>query len=435
LKRSLGAVVIGCVALSAGCAAQPARDASPVQNLIAAPAPAGSHSSDSASTVTTTPPPPANIPFDDRVIARINGQPVTMGELMKPLLEAHGLQILTGLVQLDLLKQEARADHAPVSPEDVRHEREMALGKMFKDADAKEQDQLDEAEQKGQTADAEKLRAQISSDREGLLTQYLENQHFSRAEFDLKMEINAYLRKKAERLLTGKITDAMVEKEFNVEYGETRDVRYIQLANMQQVAEARQRLKTEDFGDVAASYSGDARTGNSKLKGMLSGISLQTPGLPKTFKEMAFSVELGQVSETLNLEGHYFILKPEKKYPPKAVKFDKIKDSLRKSMFDRLVQSLMEQLSSNVGQEVVQKLQIEDPILKKQYEQFMSRQQSEIRDRAKMNEQFKKEREAHSLTTQPAATEPAAADSATSAPAATAPASAAPAPAAPAARP
>jgi parvulin-like peptidyl-prolyl isomerase len=359
---------------------------------------------------------------DDRVVARINGQPVTMAELLKPLLEAHGLQILTGLVQLDLLRQEARAEHVPVSAEDVRHEREMTLGKMFKDADAKEQDQLDDAEAKGNTADAEKLRAQISSDREGLLTQYLENQHFSRAEFDLKMEINAYLRKAAERLLTGKVTDAIVETEFNVEYGQTADVRYIQLANMQQVAEARQRLKTEDFGDVAASYSGDART--ARLKGLLPGISRETTGVPAEFKKLAFSLSEGAVSETINLEGHFFIVKLEKLYPPKAVKFDKVKDSLRKSIFDRLVQSAMEQLSSKVGQEVVQKLQVEDPILKTAYDQFMARQQSEIHDRQKMSEALKKEREAHGLTTQPVATEPAATESA---PAATAPAAAAPA--------
>jgi parvulin-like peptidyl-prolyl isomerase len=345
-----------------------------------------------------------------------------MGELLKPLLEAHGLQILTGLVQLDMLKQEARAEHVPVSPDDVRRERETTLGKMFKDADAKEQDQLDEAEAKGNTADAEKLQAQINSDREALLTQYLENQHFSRAEFDLKMEINTYLRKAAERLLTGKITDAMVETEFNVEYGQTADIRYIQLANMQQVAEARQRLKTEDFGDVAASYSGDSRT--ARLKGLLPGISRETPGLPAEFKKLAFSLPEGGVSETTNLEGHYFIVKLEKYYPPKAVKFDKVKDSLRKSMFDRLVQSLMEQLSSKVGQEVVQKLQIEDPILKTAYDQFIARQQSEIRDKQKMSEALKKEREAHGLTTQPATTEPAATESA---PPATAPAAAAPA--------
>ena len=424
MKRVLGAVVIGCAALSAGCASQPGAESGGTQRLSVTPAPASSHTSNTSANTAVDSPSSVGMSADDRIVARINGQPVTMGELLKPLLEAHGLQILTGLVQLDLLKEEARADHAPVSPEDVRQEREMTLGKMFKDADAKEQDQLDEAEAKGNTADADKLRAQITSDREALLTQYLENQHFSRAEFDLKMEINAYLRSKAARLLTGKITDAMVETEFNVEYGETSDVRYIQLANMQQVAEVRQRLKTEDFADVAASYSGDARTGNPKMKGMLSGISRQTPGLPEEFKKLAFSLPVGGVSETLSLGGHFFILKREAKYPPKAVKFDKVKDSLRKSMFDRLVQSLMEQLSSSVGQEVVQKLQVEDPILKTAYDQFMARQKSEISDKQKMSEALKKEREAHGLTTQPATTEPAATESA---PPATAPAAAAPA--------
>ena len=424
MKRTLGAVVIGCVALSAGCSAQPAAQRpSDVQKLTAGPSSAGSSSDPIVTTATSSTPTLASS-SDDRIVARINGQPVTMGELLKPLLEAHGLQILNALMQLDLLKQEARADHYAVTPDDIRHERELTLSRLFKDADAKEQDQLDDAEQKGDKAAVAKLQAQIDADREVLLTEYLENQHFSRAEFELRMEINAYERKKAERLLTGKITDAMVENEFNVEFGETADVRYIELANMQEVAEVRQRLKTESFADVAH-LSRDTRTKDTG--GLMPGISRQTPGLPQTFKDMAFALQPGQVSETLSLNGFYFILKLEKTYPPKAVKFDKVKDSLRKSMFDRLVQSLMGQISSGVSADVVKKLQIDDPILKKQFDELAARQQAEVSDRKVMDEKMKQERAAHALTTLPATTAPTATEPAPTGPVATEPAPAAPA--------
>lgn len=412
MKRALGAVIIGCAALSAGCSQQPGQGTNSVPKLTANPAPTTSPSVAVTTPATASPVPShsAAVPdsSEDRIIARINGEPVTMGELMKPLLESHGLQILTGIVQLDILKQDARRDHVTITADDVRKERELTLGKMFKDADAKEQDQLDAAEAKGDKATAQKLRKQISDDREALLTQYLDNQHFSRAEFDLKMEINTYLRKAAERGLAGKITDAMVEKEFGVEYGETADIRYIELANMQEVADVRQRLKNgEDFGAVAEQMSHDART--APLKGSMPGISRQTPGLPETFKEMAFSLQPGQVSDTLNLNGYYFILKLEQKHAPKAVKFDSVKESLRKSMFDRLVTSVMGRIGDSVGREVVQKLQVEDPILKKQYEDFMARQQQQAMDRQKLAKQLDKERAEQNGTaaTQPAGAAPA----------------------------
>ncbi|HEY2585050.1 MAG TPA: peptidylprolyl isomerase [Tepidisphaeraceae bacterium] len=426
MKRALGAVIIGCVALSAGCSnQQPAQGTGSVPKMTANPAPTTGPSLAVNTPAPASPAAVASASSDDRIIARINGEPVTMAELMKPLLESHGLQILTGIVQLDLLKQEARKDRAPVTADDVRKERELTLGKMFKDADAKEQDQLDAADAKGDKETAEKLRKQISDDREALLIQYLENQHFSRSEFDLKMEINTYLRKKAERLLQGKITDEMVEKEFGVEYGETADVRYIELANMQQVADARQRLKNgQDFGDVAEQISHDART--APLKGLMPGISRQTPGLPETFKEMAFSLQPGQVSDTLNLNGFFFILKLEQKHAPKAVKFENVKESLRKSMFDRLVTSVMGRLSDGLGRDIVQKLQIDDPILKKQYDGFMARQQQQAMDRQKLEKQLDKERAARNAA---AETQPAGAAPANEAAPAAAPAAAAAAPA------
>lgn len=419
MKRALGAVVFGCLAWwLAGCGQQPARGPDAVQKLTATPAP----------TVTPDTAPPAGVASsttdgsrsapslavrsggDDRVVARINGEPITMGELMKPLIASHGLQILNALVQLDYLKQEARKDHATITPDDVRAEREATLARLFKDADAREQDLLDAAEAKGDTAATQKLRATIAADREAFLAQYLENQHFSEAEFDLRIEINTYLRKKAERLLAGKITDEMVEKEFGVEYGETADIRYIQLANMKEVAEARQRLKDgKDFGDIAKEMSHDART--APLKGLLSGISRQSSGLPQTFKDAAFNLQPGEVSDALNLLGFYWIIKLEQKHPPKAVKFDNVKESLRKSMFDRLVIGLIGKLNDSVSRDIVPKLQIEDPTLKAQFDRLAARQQQAAQDQPKqrMQQQLERERDVLNAATQPAGGAPAAA--------------------------
>jgi len=399
LKIVHGVLLAGWVAALSGCADQPAH----VQTLTASAQSPVNGAEPGNRTTTQLPGKSAD---DDRVIARINGQPITMGEFMTPLIESRGLQILMGLVQLDLAKQDARDAHITVTQDDISHERDITLLKMFKDADAKEQDQLDDAESKGNTEKAEKLRNQIRADRDTLLAQYLDNQHFSATEFDLKVEINAYLRKAADRGLEGKVTDDMVEKEFGVEYGETAQVRYIQLANMQEVAEARQRLKNgEDFGDVAESMSHNART--AAAKGLMPTFSRQTPGLPETFKQAAFTLQKGQISDTLSLGGNFFILKLDQKFAPKAVKFENVKESLRKSMYDRLAQVAMEQFGTSLGKEAVAKLEVEDPLLKKIYDKFKADQEVAMTDRQKLDDQWKKERDAQAAASQPSATAPA----------------------------
>ena len=408
MKRVIG-VVIGAAAVVRGCAqSQAPRDGSAVQTLTSTP-PAAS-TANASSLGTSRPPDPVRrggVWADDRIIARINGEPITMGQFLRPLVEAHGLQMLVGLVQLELAKQDARAASTHVLPEDVRRERELTLEKMFADADKKEQDQLEQAERKGQAEKAQKLRQQIRDDREQLLTQYLQNKNFTATEFDLKIQINAYLRKQAEQLLRGKLTDEMVQKEFGVEYGETVQVRYIQLDNEREVGEARRRLAAgEEFGAVARLMSRNARA--AAMDGQMIPFSRQTPGLPDAFKQLAFSLQPGQVSDTLSLGGHFFILKLEQKFPPKAVKFESVKEPLRQSMYERLTQNLMQDLYSNLGRRAETALRIEDPTLKKQFEQFMLEQQAAIHDRQRMEEQWKKERAVQGPATEPA-TQPAAA--------------------------
>jgi len=327
-----------------------------------------------------------------------------MRQLVQPLLEAHGLTFLLNMARLDLVRQDARKQQAVVSPADIQREQDLTLTKMFKDSDQKEQDQLDDAERKGQAERAAQLREQIRKDRQTFLQQYLQEKNYSRAEYDLVIEINAYLRKMAERLVQGKITDELVEKEFGIEYGETAQVRYIQLANMKEVNEARRRLQTgEDFGKVAREMSRNARS--AAMGGELPAFSRQTP-LVQTFKDVAFALQPGQVSETLNLGGNYYLVKLEQKFPPKAVKFENVKESLRKSMADRVVDATMDTLRNGLNADALLYVRVDDPMLRKQFEEIKAQREAAIRDKTKIDEQLRKERLLRG-TTQPT-TEPAA---------------------------
>jgi parvulin-like peptidyl-prolyl isomerase len=411
LKRAIGAAV-GAALIISGCGQQRQPDGTSVQTLATAAQPGQANTSGAAGA-----PIRSQSASDDRIIARVNGQPITMRQLMQPLLEAHGLTFLLNMARLELVKQEARKDQLVVSAQDVQREQELTMAKMFKDSDTKEQEQLDDAERKGMSDRAAQLRETIRKDRETFLQQYLQEKNYSRAEYDLVIEINAYLRKLSERDVQGKISDELVEKEFGVEYGETAEVRYIQLANMNEVNKARQRIQAgEDFGKVAREMSRNART--AAMDGKMVPFSRQTPGLPDAFKQMAFALQPGQVSDTLSLGGNWYIIKLEQKFAPKAVKFDAVKESLRKSMTERVVEARMDQLRNGLNQEALVRVRVEDPLLSKQFENIKSQREAAIRDKQKIDEQLRKERTLRD-TTQPATTAPAttaAAPAATSAP-------------------
>lgn len=324
-------------------------------------------------------------------------------ELTDPLLESRGLALLLNIAQLDVAKDDARKAQVTVNSDDLSREMDLTLDRMFHDADQKEQDQLADAEMKHQTDKAQKLRATIRGDRNKLLDQYLENQHYSRGEFQIVVELNAYLRKAAETQLRGKITDEMVQKEFGLEYGETVRCRVMQLPNMQEVNKAQQALRAgRDFADVAREMSINSRT--APLGGEVPPFSLQTPGYPSEFKQLAFSLQPGQVSDPLILGSDFYLIKLEARIPPKAVKFDDIKESLRQSMFEKLTEDVMKSLHQNLGTQVMAELTIDDPMLSKQFVEFKAKQEGALKERQRINEQWKKERQA---ATQPSATQPA----------------------------
>jgi hypothetical protein len=143
----------------------------------------------------------------DPVLARLNGKPITLAQIEPTLINGYGLNILLNVVQLELAKQEAARAEVTVSPEDIAREREQTLAKMFPDAE--------------------------KSEIEPLFEQFLQQQHISRPEFDLVLQTNTYLRKVAEPLSKDKIGDAALQEAFRQLYGETVQVRHIQVANMQ----------------------------------------------------------------------------------------------------------------------------------------------------------------------------------------------------------
>ncbi len=376
--NSTRAALVVSLAVFAGCRPAPQSQSESELTAASTTQPAGRTDPSAALTVvpsaapTAAAPSPAaspsamSAPLTDTVVARVNGDVITAKQLYGPLIEAYGLNLLLNLVQLDLAKQDAARQHIAVTPEDVRAELEMTEARMFKDA-AKE-------------------------DYPGLLDQFLTNQRLSRPEFDIVIEINAYLRKIAEPLLKNKISEENLQEAFRQLYGETVQVRHIQCSNLQEVAEVKRRLAAgEAFEAVAKALSRNARTGS--LGGELPPFSRSTTGLPQAFKDAAFGLKPGEVSDPVQAEDAYHVIKLERRFAPKAVKFEDVKESIREDLYDRLVQATVKDLRSQLVQQTVQSMQIENPVLKRQFTERMDKQKSQTQDRDQIRKQLERDRE------------------------------------------
>jgi len=304
-------------------------------------------------------------PGTDRVIAIVGGRSIRLHQLEKPLVEAYGLNVLLNLVQLELAKQQAAKSGVSVTDADVARERELTMQKMFADA-AKE-------------------------DYETLLEQFLAQQRISRPEFELVVETNAHLRKIAEPILAGKLTEQNLKEGFDAIYGETIEVRDIQVANLQEVAEARRRIAAgEPFEKVAREMSTDART--APLGGALPPFSRQMDGVSDTFKEAAFALRPGEISEAIQTGEGYHLIKMIRRNAPKAVKYEDMKEAVRHQLEDRWVTQVMKDLRNAIAQEGMKTLEIEDPVLKKQFDKRMGVNQQAAADRQRIERERENER-------------------------------------------
>lgn len=302
----------------------------------------------------------------DEAVATVNGQPITMRQLQEPLLRAYGMNVLRHLAQLEMVKQNARQLKITVSPEDVQNELNLTIEKMFQDAEKEEH--------------------------ENLFEQFLQKQRISRGEFELVMETNAYLRKMAEPLVEGRITEAALQERFRATYGETIVVRHIEVSNLQEIAEAKRRLAAgEAFEQVARQLSRNART--AEAGGKLPPFSRHATDVPQAFKDAALALDIGEVSDPVLVDQSYHLIKLEQRLEPRAVKFDDVRDSIREDLHELLVDAFMKQLRVEIGQQTLNGLKIQHPELKRQFDEALEQRDAQMRDRDQIRRELEKERE------------------------------------------
>jgi DNA-binding transcriptional regulator GbsR (MarR family) len=125
------------------------------------------------------------------------------------------------------------------------------------------------------------------------------------------------------------------------------------------------------------------------------------------------------------------LIKLERRIPPKAVKFEDVKESLREQLQSGMLQATIKEMRSDLQKETQRSLKILDPTLAKQYTDRITDADKQLRDRDQINRELQRQRERLKLpTTQPEDLRPPASGS-TAAPTPSAPAVDTKAPASP----
>lgn len=300
-------------------------------------------------------------------VAEIRGRRIAAADLYRPLVEAHGLNLMLNIVQHDLAEEEAKRLGVELPSDAPAQETQRALARMFEQAEP----------------------AQY----EALLAQFLQQQRVSRFEFDLAMRTNALLRAVAGKLTEGRIDEAALQEAFRMMYGETVRVRHIACANLIETAEAKRRVDAgEPFEQVARDLSRNARTAADG--GLLPTFSRATPNLAEGFKEAAFALQAGQVSDPVQADGLYHLIKLEERIEPRAVKFEDVRDSLATDLEQRLLDAASRELRTRLSAIAVAELKIEEPVLAAQMRSRLLQREQEIRDEQEFRRQLEAERQA-----------------------------------------
>ncbi|MFA6133033.1 MAG: peptidylprolyl isomerase [Phycisphaerae bacterium] len=287
------------------------------------------------------PSPSTSQPAGGPVMAYINGQPVYMSELNDLLVRSYGMALAKQLIASELVRQAADAKGITVSEGDIRAESVEILREMFP--------QVEEAGQ-----------------RERLLEQMLAQKNMSADQWRVIMQRNAMLRKMAEGELA--VTDEEINDEFAQEYGGKVEVRHIQVASLAAAQDVIKKLQDgADFADLARKMSINSTTAADG--GLLPAIGANTRPIPPAIRQAALAMKKpGEISNPVQVETAFHVLKLERLIPPQDVKLSDVREKLITTITNRKAGVARQQILVDLFRKAEDEKQIRyvDPVLSSQ---------------------------------------------------------------------
>jgi len=236
------------------------------------------------------------------VVARVNNEKITKDELYDFLVKENGQTALNSLIANKIIDLEAKKQNIEVTEDDVQKEID------------------DIAEQYGGRETFE---------------QFLEMYGTSLDDIKENVKLNV----KIEKLLG---PDVKIEEdemkayfEENKEsFGEQEQVKasHILVDSEEKASEVKEKLQSgEDFTELAKEYSID--TSNNEKGGDLGFFA--RGAMVKEFEDAAFSMEIGQISDPIQTDYGYHIIKVEDKKPAKEATYEESKDEVKEILFQQ----------------------------------------------------------------------------------------------------
>jgi hypothetical protein len=240
--------------------------------------------------------PPTNTPATalpvptERPIAMVDGTRLELGEIEAALLERAGAEIVRERVLDRAIAREAARRGLVLPPEAERRERSLLIETLSNDPDRAERllEELRAARGLGPTRFASLLRR------------------------------NAMLRALVAEDV--EVSDDVIEAAWDAVHGPTRVTRIIAVADLRDATQVRRRLLNgEDFAAVAVETSLDA---SGPRGGRLGPVSRLDPAWPRAFREAIFTLEPGELSKPVPVDGRVLLIEVLEARPESGVSFE-----------------------------------------------------------------------------------------------------------------
>jgi parvulin-like peptidyl-prolyl isomerase len=261
-----------------------------------------------------------------RVLAYLDGRPISHNDLQAALYEAAGGQVLAELILDRRLDKRLAERGLKVTPADLEAEK----AALLKTLDANNDD---------------------SAVR--LLRELRRRRGLGDVRFDQLLRRNAAMRQLVQEEV--KVSEIELKQAFEIEYGPRFEVRLITVDNLSLGSEIVRQARgsatvpAASFLDLAVRHSTDS---SRTQGGLLAPVSPADPTWPDGVRKAVALMEEGKISDPIAIEKGFAILKLERKIPAKPISLEAVRADLTTRVKRNTERVLMQRLARTMLNEV-----------------------------------------------------------------------------------